>query len=408
MHFRRVDITVLAILIFVACSALADGLLPIPPTEIYVKADGSGDLETIQEAIDAIADGGTIYLHDGIYQGDGNVNLIFPAKALNLQSISDNPETCIIDCEATPPPSSGSAGRGSNEGTRGGDSTVRAFFFSEPGDTAYIRGMRLLNGFAPDGGAVFIQNTSPTFENVDFRSNQAGSEGGAIWIKGSSAFFNNCHFENNHVDGYGAAIQVYGGIPGPTIQDSRFINITAQYSGAIDLYESAGIKISHSVFWGNYSSETGGAITDWDAGTTVISSSTFAENEATEGGHIYFGANFKVQLNSNVFAFAPRGGSFRSEMRQDRETVTFSCCNVSGNTDGDWSGEFAIYEGVDGNFSADPQFCGEIGSGNFLLETDSPCAPAENSCGEQIGAFPVGCEDTVAAGSSWSQLKRIY
>lgn len=69
--------------------------------------------------------------------------------------------------------------------------------------------------------------------------------------------------------------------------------------------------------------------------------------------------------------------------------------------------------GTNGNISADPQFCGanpEL-SGNFYLQSDSPCAPGNHpdgySCG-LIGALPVGCGATATQRSSWSGIKSLY
>jgi hypothetical protein len=69
--------------------------------------------------------------------------------------------------------------------------------------------------------------------------------------------------------------------------------------------------------------------------------------------------------------------------------------------------------GTNGNISADPQFCGvdPAQSGNFFLQSDSPCAPGNHpdgyACG-QIGVRPVGCEDVSVQRSSWGAIKAIY
>jgi len=70
---------------------------------IYVCWDGSGDYLTIQEGIDAAADGDEVVVCDGVYTGPGNKNLDFGGKAITVRSES-GPENCIIDCELSRDP----------------------------------------------------------------------------------------------------------------------------------------------------------------------------------------------------------------------------------------------------------------------------------------------------------------
>ena len=43
---------------------------------VNVEADGSGEYPTIQDALNAVSEGDTIVLGDGIYAGTGNAGLI--------------------------------------------------------------------------------------------------------------------------------------------------------------------------------------------------------------------------------------------------------------------------------------------------------------------------------------------
>jgi hypothetical protein len=67
--------------------------------------------------------------------------------------------------------------------------------------------------------------------------------------------------------------------------------------------------------------------------------------------------------------------------------------------------------GIDGNFSADPQFCGVQGSGNYLLQSDSPCLlgnhPDAGDCGT-IGAFGMGCGTVEVNNATWGRVKGLY
>ena len=66
------------------------------------------------------------------------------------------------------------------------------------------------------------------------------------------------------------------------------------------------------------------------------------------------------------------------------------CCDSYANAMGNWNGVLNPFQGVNGNFSQDPAFCAAFEK-DFHLQSPSPCLPANNSCGELIGALPQGC-----------------
>jgi hypothetical protein len=63
------------------------------------------------------------------------------------------------------------------------------------------------------------------------------------------------------------------------------------------------------------------------------------------------------------------------------------------------------------NFSLDPQFCGVPGSGNYFLQSTSPCAPWNHPLGASpilIGPLPVGCGAVSAKERTWGGVKALY
>jgi hypothetical protein len=67
--------------------------------------------------------------------------------------------------------------------------------------------------------------------------------------------------------------------------------------------------------------------------------------------------------------------------------------------------------GVNGNISVDPEFCGIDDSGNYYLQSDSPCAPGNHPAGYDcgvIGALPVNCGTDPAKQHTWGSLKEMY
>jgi hypothetical protein len=91
---------------------------------------------------------------------------------------------------------------------------------------------------------------------------------------------------------------------------------------------------------------------------------------------------------------------------------TIACNNVFGNSTANYLNG-TDPTGTNGNISIDPEFCAvdPPGSGNFLLQSDSPCAPGNHpdgvSCG-LIGACPVGCDKVSIEPASWGAIKSIY
>jgi hypothetical protein len=127
-------------------------------------------------------------------------------------------------------------------------------------------------------------------------------------------------------------------------------------TGALAFGGLGSIVISNSTVYGNY------------CGEVVIS---FEDSvTATIGNSI---------ITNNTGEFPIRG-----------DNVELSCCNVFGNSDGDWIGSIEDQYEVRGNLSSDPMFCDTL-NGDFHLQADSPCAPSNNDCGVLIGALDVGC-----------------
>jgi hypothetical protein len=89
-----------------------------------------------------------------------------------------------------------------------------------------------------------------------------------------------------------------------------------------------------------------------------------------------------------------------------------SCNDVFGNSVANYL-QGTDPTGTNGNVSVDPQFCAvdPSGSGNFLLQSDSPCSPGHHpngtSCG-LIGAYPVGCGAVSVKPATWGTIKSIF
>ena len=63
--------------------------------------------------------------------------------------------------------------------------------------------------------------------------------------------------------------------------------------------------------------------------------------------------------------------------------------------------------GIDGNISVSPWFC-DSANDNFHVAGNSPCLPAHNSCGVQLGAFGLGCGPISVEPETWAGIKSRY
>ncbi len=155
-----------------------------------VRPDGTGAFPTIQAAIDAVVDGDIIELTDGVFQGDGNRDIIWAGKQITLRSQSGDPYNCILDCEGT----------------------LRRYhwgiYAENVGSGALIEGITLRNGVSSYGAGIGLLDSSPRIERCVFLDNHA-SEGGGLLINGgmSSPVVVECTFSGNTAfDGGGLCI----------------------------------------------------------------------------------------------------------------------------------------------------------------------------------------------------------
>jgi hypothetical protein len=138
----------------------------------------------------------------------------------------------------------------------------------------------------------------------------------------------------------------------------------------------------------------------------TIERCTLVGNMGVAGCGIYVDGSSTLIGERSIVAFGYKGEAVVCS--QPGGTVLFSCCDVFGNEDGDWTGCISGQNGVDGNIGEDPLFCYHANpSERYSLHSDSPCAPESNpNCGG-IGALGVGCGPTPVRTTTWGRVKSL-
>ncbi|MDR0912647.1 MAG: hypothetical protein LBM96_08645, partial [Methanobrevibacter sp.] len=315
---------------------------------------GSGNdtspFKTISHALTMSADGGTIYLSPGNYNGSLNTGLAIN-KNINIKSLYSS-NRAVLDGQNTGVSgfSIGVTGTGGSGGTSGGSGSIfnvlienvnftngnggygsggaiisygnltlvnssfihnTAFnagaIFTQSGSSLNIIDSLFSNnsatnpngGYGNGGGAIFNYANYATISNTLFKLNTAIATGGAIYNRGENLNVSNSSFVSNHINnpswgaGGGAIMNdgSTGGGDNLALIDSYFYNNSAAYyGGAVYNYESNNLYILNSKFINNVAQDTsnsnGGAIRDNGADFTVINS-TFINNSAAHGGAIH-------------------------------------------------------------------------------------------------------------------------
>jgi len=176
-----------------------------------------------------------------------------------------------------------------------------------------------------------------------------------------------------------------------TLRDVRFRGNAAAGDGGAIYAVQAQLDLENCLFFANYASTGSGAALHIDGAGSAgqpqrIVQCTFAANAGCCGGRSLVLANCEAEIRNCIL----------EDVVCDPGVMADFTCN-NGSTCG---------QSGDGNFVADPRYCG-FEQADCRLESDSPCLP-ENSggCG-LIGAYG-SCATTAVARESFSAVKALY
>jgi len=351
-----------------------------------VRPDRTGDVPTIQAAVDAAASGDTISLDDGTFTGEGNKDVTIYGKALFILSLSNDPALCVIDCEAVAP------------------DFHHAFVIDSVGGPGVagdfpvvIRGLTITRADGHFGGALVSSRSSVEMSDCIFDDNFA-TYGGGIFAEGSSSVtLTRCVFSGNEAVGDGA-ISFYG--IELSAMDCLFIGNGGYADGPGAVWGRDGmVHFEHCAFIDNWAKYGGAVELSYDL-ITILNNCTFVGNRSqlSDGSAVTNYWSELTTIERSIFAFNGPGAAITG----CGDSLLVQCTDFYGNIDGDWDEWTDCLDGAlttNGNFALNPLFCDTL-AGEYTLASLSPCLPAYNSCGVLVGAYDVGCDQPTAIGEN--------
>ena len=329
---------------------------------IHVPADQP----TIQSGIDAAENGDTVLVADGIYRGEGNVNIDFKGKEITVKS-QNGAKATIIDC--------------------GKESETRGFtFHNEETNDSVLDGFTIRNGVHELGGGIYCNNASPTIKNSAIAWNKAvkndrgTGRGGGIYCFNSDAKIIDSTISHNIAESaYGGGVYFDGDrlieideIDGVIWRETSFhpslLNCTISDNTGSGVHiqsdahpEIKNSKILHNSWRGvictffsrgdtlitncEIAQNTGGGVEASEYSILKITNSIIRQNTAKYGGGIYCSPSAIIEVSNCIIAqnVATRwgGGINVAESKWGQAKITN--CTITRNTASERGGGIYIF-----------------------------------------------------------------
>ncbi|HKW14195.1 MAG TPA: FlgD immunoglobulin-like domain containing protein, partial [Candidatus Krumholzibacteria bacterium] len=266
---------------------------------------------------------------------------------------------------------------------------------------------------------IFRAGTGTVVDGFTIRNGTQISAGAGLRVQlTATATVKNCVFLDNYSEFDGAAVICRDAGSVMDVQDCVFKNNFAEHRGGAGVVVVNGTAtFTRCTFDGNDSGEV--AALGFNTGSICTVSDCLFKNNGSEISGIY-GELSTVNVLGNTFVNNHASGAtihiFNSNVTFKRNLLVNDPNAVGwndlGNTTDDrtcniyWHNKKATSSGVlkPGETVVDPLFCDALHD-NFHIDSNSPAAPGNNSCG-LIGAFGVACGPVAVAISSFEAKAR--
>lgn len=326
----------------IALSAGLLGLVGQAATAVYVNASharGEGNglspemaFHTIQEGVDAVDPGGTVYVAPGVYDEDvtfasNHNNRVFIDKSLTLVATGDRTNTEIVGAK--------DPGSVMTAGTRGmGPNAVRCVFVASPDHTVTIKGFTIRDGATKTGGELnetigggvsvgVPDKSAASGPSYDYRTtlvdcavvNCSGTRGGGTRrVRAVRTIYDNCFASMS-----GSAVrdgQFYwcvfresqdaSSASAAAVCDVKMVNCTLFGCRAFAVLPTSSSKRNH--IWNSYIGLCGGDIGQSSAGVYLYSSVAVNGNGVTADADTKTDSDSAQLMGPAVWDFRPIAG----------------------------------------------------------------------------------------------------
>jgi predicted outer membrane repeat protein len=224
------------------------------------------DYPTIQQGIDASADGDTVLVQPGTYYENINFNghnIVLGSQFLTTGDTSYI-STTVID----------------------GDSAGPVVTFSSSQDSGpAIIGFTIQHGFAPNGGGILCDSSSSLISYNNIVENYYRYRGGGIYCDNSYSIIENNNIGNNVGGNHGGGI--YCNNSDPTIKyNSIKVNSAGSSGGGICCHYSSPTIFSNNICDNSAGSIGGGILCGFYSNPTIINNTISGNSANGEGGGI--------------------------------------------------------------------------------------------------------------------------
>ena len=267
-------------------------------------------------------------------------------------------------------------------------------------DEWQLQSNTLLNNQAGvDGGAIFAKDGKWTLSDTIGTGNKATGSGGFMVHATGSATLARAYLANNEAGASGGALYM-----GAALNAKHVViaGCKAKYAGGMLLQQNVSHVLHNMLFEGNSAVTGGGLQIAAPLANVAITSSTFVANVADYGAAIAL-TKGRLKLEDSILwnnTANKQGGQLYIVGGDDTGPVTISMCDIS-TQQGDFHDPDADinnkqgFMGVNGNFSADPQFTAGAQGNAYLSQiaagqgVDSPCVDPKD---QQTSAQAAGLE----------------